>query len=178
MLNIYTMMNYINKRIKIFYLAAVLLTLTTAEVAFIPQLPALSKFEYSNPSNPNDLVCYMQSENGMTLNLDSLCGSKRPVDFLPAKDRRFIENYQARLMGASPEAQNVLLPIAEENPQAIIRKATELCNAIDNGKAVQFRQTQAEMIDKYDVSGQKTAIVNAGILDSLSRKYYCPEFDY
>jgi hypothetical protein len=69
-------MKYINKFRKAFHLATVLLTLATLE-ALIYQLPVLSGAEDPIRSNADNPFCYMQTEGGLILNLESICEVKR-----------------------------------------------------------------------------------------------------
>ena len=156
-------MKYINKFRKAFHLATVLLTLATLE-ALIYQLPVLSGAEDPIRSNADNPFCYMQTEGGLILNLESICEVKRlrPREPLSSKDRQFIEDYRKLLMGY-PKAQTALSSVVEKNPLMIIRKATEVCNQLKTGK--------------FSASGIAQPDADADILNSLAPEYYCREFD-
>jgi hypothetical protein len=156
-------MKYIKKFRKAFYLATGVLTLGTLESVSY-QMPVLSGGEYSINSNADNLFCYMQTENGQIVSLESICEVKiqRPKESLSAKDKQFIEDYRKLLRGY-PKAQADLSSFVEENPQMIIRKATEVCNELKTGKFSPSRIAQPD--------------ADADILNSLAPEYYCREFD-
>jgi hypothetical protein len=156
-------MKYVKKYRKAFYLAIGILTVATLESVSY-QLPALSGSQPSIASNADNLFCYMQTEEGLILNLETLCEVTRqsPLESLPTKDRQFIEDYKKLLRGY-PKAQAALSSLVEKNPGMIIRKAAEVCNELKTGKFSDSR------IAKPDV--------DADILNSLAPEYYCREFD-
>jgi Fe2+ transport system protein B len=121
-------------------------------------------------------VCYMQTEEGQTLNLNSLCSSQPiPVISLSANDQQFIENYK-QAISSSSEAQ-LALSASVGNPQNLIRKANEICNALNAGNFIEFRQAQNQRIAGYNLINQRSASLEARIIQSIAPKSYCPEFD-
>lgn len=155
-------MNYSKIFRKALYLTTTVLTLVMlAEIN--QQLPVLSQVEHPTVSNSDNLFCYMQTEDSQIVSLENLCKAKKqPIEPLSSKDRQFIEDYKKLLRGY-PKAQATLSRIVEQNPQAIVRKATELCHELKNGEISDSR------IDNPDV--------DADILNSLAPEYYCRQFD-
>ncbi|HEY9709555.1 MAG TPA: hypothetical protein V6D48_15225 [Oculatellaceae cyanobacterium] len=156
-------MQYIKRFREALYLATVVLTLAILESTSY-QLPVLSEAKSSNNSNIDNPFCYMNTEEGLTLNLESLCKveRQRPTESLSAKDRQFIEDYKKFLKGY-PKAQAALSYFVENNPQMIIRKAAEVCNELKTRRFSNSRRTHPD--------------IDADILNSIAPEYYCREFD-
>jgi hypothetical protein len=129
----------------------------------------------------NTPVCYMQTNSGQIVSLSSLCGSRdqtsSPIESLSAKDREFLENYQ-RTLGSlkdSPEARESVYSVES---QALIRKANEVCKALDAGTFIEFRQNQNQEIAGYsNPKKQRIANFQARTIQTLAPRAYCPGFD-
>ena len=156
-------MQYIKNFRKAFYLATVVLILAIVK-SLIYQLPVLSESESSNNSSVDNLFCYMNTEEGIILNLESLCEveRQRSTESLSAKDKQFVEDYKKLLKGY-PKAQAALSSLVEKDPQMIVKKAVALCQELKTGKFSDSRIAHPD--------------VDADILNSIAPEYYCREFD-
>lgn len=106
-------------------------------------------------------ICYMQRSDGVILSLDSLCGTEEIIPNLSPVDQSFITNYKQLLTGYPEE--NILLPLVESNPQAIVKKAKDVCDALDSGTFMKFRTSQPP--------------IDVNTINVIAPKYYCPGFD-
>jgi len=125
------------------------------------QTPALSNLKHPIGSQTDNLVCYMQVETGVILNLENLCRSEKRVQPLSEQDQKFIDDYK-KLLSSYPQSQTIL-SIAEQNPETVLRKALQVCNELKTGRISPERVTQPE--------------IDADILSSIATEYYCPEFN-
>lgn len=124
------------------------------------QLPVLAKFKQPIAPKINSLVCYMQTESGVVLNLTNLCQPEKVIQFLSERDRKFIKDYK-KLLVSYPQGQTIL-SIAEDNPELIIKKASQICNELKTGIVSEQR------INRPDI--------DADVLNYIAPEYYCPEF--
>lgn len=124
--------------------------------------PALALPQIVNLAVPNinSSICYMKRSNGLTLNLDHLCGSQKSK-LLSAKDQQFINEYLGLLV-SSPTLDPTFIQVAQEDPHSILEKAAAVCNALEKNTESNFQEDRPS--------------VDRDTLVSLSTEYYCREF--
>lgn len=134
-----------------------------ATIALVPV------FSFSQPAQtpaqqPEEGLCFMQTASGQVLSLNQLCGRRQATVNLSATDQQFLADYQrtfqTRVQG-SPWAQ-VSLRRIQQNPQALIQRARDICNppAIAPAQSTPVRPQPSR---------------DGDILAILAPRYYCPE---
>jgi hypothetical protein len=142
------------------------LTLLFTEISF----PAFAQ---------NIPVCYMESMDGEIVSLEGLCGgsTQKSIESLGAADQQFLEDYKRSLsaLNNSPEAEASLSSI---DPQSLIKKANEVCNALNAGTFIEFRRNQIkEIAGESHPQSQKIANLQARTIQTIAPRSYCPGFD-
>jgi hypothetical protein len=115
-------------------------------------------------NNPSDFVCYMQTLNGRVINLNKLCSiDKEQAIALSTTDQRFFDRYQSLLKKRStalPSVQTALWQ-AQQNPQAVLQRAQDVCTALRTGQPQSSNQGQ----------------VGDDLFATIAPRYYCPDLD-
>lgn len=167
--------------LKVFSLSAVLsatlFPFIYAEVALGPPSPKASKSPVVSRLDIDNPICYMQRANGSTVDLSNLCGAQAAGTNLSEKDQKFLDSYNNSL-SAYQEAQVLVTPDAEKDPQSTIKIAQGVCSALKRKVSLdEIQKSHYErIIETEDPRRQKIAVIEAEIIDSLATKIYCPEF--
>lgn len=117
------------------------------------------------PPEPSDALCYIQTSTGETINLDRLCGGRQSTrsELMSTTDRRFLDNYQRSLKKRLPATlQQTALARFQKHPQATVKQARQICNALQAGMSADFLAPQG--------------VPEVDVLHALAPKYYCPQF--
>lgn len=160
-----------------------LISLMSASVAFSHPLSPSFNYPSVLGADNNNLICYMQTANGLTLDLISLCGKPMPgktLSKLTENEQTFVDSYK-KSISADPETQALLLlPRIEREPQSAVQQAQNVCRALKGEISFNdVRRAQSEMAAKSgDANSQQTVSAEAAIINSLAPKFFCPEFAY
>jgi hypothetical protein len=129
---------------------------------------ALARSQTVLAIDPRDSLCYLETTDGRVVNLNRICGvgGSRPSSTLSALDRQFLLEYQAvlnRRHGRSAAAKNALSQ-AQNNPQAVVKRARDTCANIQKGISP-------------DLAAIGQGGVEAPVIKDLALHHYCPDFD-
>ncbi len=136
---------------------------------FYEQQPAVAQLSYLVASDPGDLICYMQTEDGRIINLSKLCVDKQSTynyKAISTTDQQFLRNYQSFLrkrLGTSPLVQTALSQL-QQAPQTVVERARRVCAAMSSGVAQNSPPPPQGNID-------------ADLINTMAVEYYCPNLD-
>lgn len=140
-------------------------------------LAAQSTFPVVPNSDIDTPFCFMQTEDGQILQLESLCRQDAKV-LTPTNvesDRFFLENYK-RLAMANPDVSDILLNVAETSPESVTNVAKLFCEGLEVG--ISHQELRAAQDMGADINSdprlQKAHKLSLDIADSLAPQYYCP----
>ncbi|MBD2123620.1 hypothetical protein H6F68_22290 [Trichocoleus sp. FACHB-262] len=155
-------MEYSNQLKPTLFAISGLIIMIVASPAFGELIETSSAPVFPVIADPKDTICHMQRPDGIILKLDDLCGTPETIQPLSATDQNFIRDYRS-LLETYPDESPSLLPLTSSNPQAIVQKAKDVCNALDLGTFIEFRKTQSP--------------ADINMINAIAPRYYCPGFD-